>query len=242
MTERVAVITGANTGIGYHTAAQLARRGYTVVMACRSRERADEARARLLAEVPGTQALVIRLDLAEPGSIQAFRREFDDRLGVLDLLINNAGIVGVPLTRNSVGHELQLATNYLGPFALTAALLPSFRPDTPTRIVNVGSLAHRVAALRLDDFNWERRRYEPFRAYARSKLAMLAFTLELSRRLRRRGSDITRPVGYWCEGVTMISRGRQRSQSSDAGARPSTSTAMSCTWRPARPKATRAAR
>lgn len=190
MEDKVAIITGANSGIGYQTALDLARRGATVVMACRSEERGEEARARLLAEAPGSTALVLRLDLSEPDSVQAFCREVEAQVGVIDLLVNNAGIVGVPLARNSVGHELQLATNYLGPFALTCTLLPRFRPGAPTRIVNVGSLAHRLGKLRLDDFNWERSAYSTFGAYARSKLALLAFTVELNRRLERRGGAI----------------------------------------------------
>jgi NAD(P)-dependent dehydrogenase (short-subunit alcohol dehydrogenase family) len=108
----------------------------------------------------------------------------------VDVLINNAGIIAMPLARNSVAHELQLATNYLGAFALTGTLLPCFRNDAPARIVNVGSLAHRLARLDLDDLNWEKTPYKEWTAYARSKLAMLTFTLELNRRLRRRGSQI----------------------------------------------------
>jgi NAD(P)-dependent dehydrogenase (short-subunit alcohol dehydrogenase family) len=188
MTETVAVVTGANAGLGYQTTLQLARSGATVVMACRSLERAERARGQLLAEAPGASTLIMRLDVSEPESIATFGRHFAQQVGSLDLLINNAGIVGIPLQRNSVGHELQLATNYLGMFALTGTLLPMFRTDVPSRIVNVGSLSHRLAKLDLDDINWEKGRYGPMRAYARSKLAVLTFTMELNRRLQRAGS------------------------------------------------------
>ena len=111
-------------------------------------------------------------------------------MGRLDLLVNNAGVVLVPLARNSVGQEMHLATNYLGAFALTGTLLPFFREQAGARIVNVGSLAHRLAKLDLDDLNWEKATYSEWRGYAQSKLALQTFTIELDRRLRRAGSDI----------------------------------------------------
>lgn len=190
LSNKVAVVTGANAGIGFQTASSLAGMGLTVVMACRSMDKAEKAQRELLAEVPGAMTIIIRLDLSEPESIQAFGRQFSEQVGQLDLLVNNAGIVGIPLTRNSVGHELQLATNYLGAFALTGILLPFFRKDVQTRIVNVGSLAHRFAKLDLDDLNWEKTRYNEWKAYARSKVATLSFTMELARRLCECGSNI----------------------------------------------------
>ena len=191
MTDRIAVITGANAGLGFQTALQLARLGTHVVMACRSVDRGGKAESALLAEVPDARTTVIQVDVSEPESIQEFGRRFAEEVGELDVLVNNAGIVGIPLARNSVGHELQLATNYLGPFAMTGTLLPFFRRDALGRIVNVGSLAHRLAKLEVDDLNWESRAYNEWRAYARSKLALLAFTMELDRRLRQRRSAIS---------------------------------------------------
>lgn len=184
------VITGANAGLGFETALEFARSGASVVMACRSQQRAEQARSDLLARVPAATTTTLRLDVSEPGSIRAFVREFSDRCGQLDVLINNAGIVAVPLSRNSVGHEMQLATNYLGAFALTGLLLPLFRAEGRARVVNVGSHANRMGKLPLDDPNWERTPYHELRAYARAKLALLSFTLELERRLRRSGSHV----------------------------------------------------
>ena len=178
------VITGANAGLGFQVTLVLARAGAQVVMACRSEDRARQAQRDLLEAVPDARTIILPLDVAEPASILEFGRRVSDQVGPLDLLINNAGIVGAPLARTRVGHELQLATNYLGVFALTGTLLPLFRPDAPARIVNVGSLAHRFARLDLDDLNWERTPYDRWKGYARSKLAMLTFTMELSRRLR----------------------------------------------------------
>jgi NAD(P)-dependent dehydrogenase (short-subunit alcohol dehydrogenase family) len=185
-----AVITGANAGLGFQTASKLARAGARIVMACRNIEKARKAQSDLLAQVPDAQTIVIALDVSEPASIREFAREFSDRVGQLDILVNNAGVVGIPLARNSAGHELNLATNYLGAFALTGMLLPFVRDAAPARIVNVGSLGHRLAKLDLDDLNWERAPYNQWKSYARSKLALLSFTIELNRRLQQRGSQI----------------------------------------------------
>lgn len=187
---KVAVITGANAGLGFQTSISLARMGMRVVMACRNMEKAERARNELLAEVPGADASILQLDVSELESIQAFGRQFAAQVGRLDLLVNNAGIVAIPLARNSKGYELQLATNYLGAFALTGTLLPFFRNVAGDRIVNVGSLAHRFGKLKLDDLNWEKDEYREMGAYARSKVAMLSFTMELDRRLRQSGSHI----------------------------------------------------
>ena len=190
MSAPVVVITGANAGLGFETALELARGGASVVMACRSMERAQKAQSDLLEQVPAATTTILPLDVSEPESIRAFVGELSDRCGQLDVLINNAGIVGVPLSRNSVGHEMQLATNYLGAFALTGLLLPLFRADGRARVVNVGSHANRLGRLPLDDPNWERTPYRELRAYARAKVALLSFTMELERRLRRSGSPV----------------------------------------------------
>ncbi len=190
MSNPVVVITGANAGLGFETALAFARDGAKVMMACRSMERAEQALRELLVQIPAADAAILPLDVSEPESIRDFARELSDRGYRLDVLINNAGIVAVPLSRNSVGHEIQIATNYLGAFALTGLLLPLFRADDPTRVVNVGSHANRLGKLPLDDPNWERTRYRELAAYARSKVALLSFTLELERRLRSNGSRV----------------------------------------------------
>jgi NAD(P)-dependent dehydrogenase (short-subunit alcohol dehydrogenase family) len=190
VSNKTVVITGANSGLGFQMALKLARAGARVVMACRSMERARTAQRDLLAEVAVAQTIVIPLDVSEPASIHEFGRRFSNQIGQLDILINNAGIVAIPLARNNVGHELQLATNHLGPFALTGTLMPFFCNDAPARIVNVGSLAHRLGKLDLDDLNWEKTPYNEWQGYARSKAALLSFTMELNRRLQQRGSNI----------------------------------------------------
>lgn len=205
-TDRVAVITGANAGLGFQTALKLARDGTHVVMACRNAERAAKARSALLAEAPQARATVMPLELSEPRSIQDFVRQFSQQLGQLDLLINNAGVAAIPLGRNSIGQELQLATNYLGAFALTGLLLPLFRKDAPARIVNVGSLAHRMGKLELDDLNWDKTPYSEWKGYAQSKLAVLSFTMELDRRLRKGDGRIAALAAHPGFAATEISK------------------------------------
>lgn len=188
MTSQHVVITGANSGIGFQAALHFAREGAQVIMACRNMDKAQQARQQILDAVPSAATTLLRLDVSDLASVADFGRQLADQCGRVDVLINNAGIVAMPLSRNSAGHESQLATNYLGTFALTGALLPLFPADAPSRIVNVGSLAHRFGRLNLDDLNWEKTPYHEWKAYANSKVAMLSFTLELDRRLRASGS------------------------------------------------------
>jgi NAD(P)-dependent dehydrogenase (short-subunit alcohol dehydrogenase family) len=206
VSDKWAVVTGANAGLGFAIAKQIARTGANVVMACRRPERAAAAQRQLLIEVPNAKTHIIRLDVSEPEVVQSFVHQFAAEVGRLDLLINNAGIVATPLARNSVGHELQLTTNYLGAFALTGLLLPHFRQDRPARIVNVGSLANRLGKLDLDDLNWEKGGYDPLKAYARSKLALQSFTMELNRRLRKNGSNVIALASHPGFAATDISR------------------------------------
>ena len=190
MTAKTVVITGANSGIGFQAALHFARAGARVVMACRSMDKAQKAQQDILREVPGADTVIIRLDVSDLESVREFARQFAEQIGELELLINNAGIVAIPLSRNAAGHEMQMATNYLGAFALTGLLLPCFRKDTPCRIVNVGSLAHRFGKLNPGDLNWDTTPYDQWKAYANSKIAMMSYTLELNRRLQAGGSNV----------------------------------------------------
>jgi NAD(P)-dependent dehydrogenase (short-subunit alcohol dehydrogenase family) len=189
MAQLTVVTTGANSGIGYQVALYFARRGDRVVMACRNLDKARDAQRRIEQEAPGANVLPMQLDVSELDSVRAFARRFAHEVGELDVLINNAGTVALPLTRNSAGHELLLATNYLGVFALTGLLLPGFK-RAGARIVNVGSIAHRFGKLNLDDLNWQTTKYDEWKAYANSKLALLSYTLELDRRLKASSSHV----------------------------------------------------
>ena len=174
---RTVVVTGANSGLGEVTARELARAGAHVIIACRNTAKGEAAAARM----PGTVE-VRALDLADLSSVRSFAAS----LGELDILINNAGVMAVPLRRTADGFEMQIGTNHLGHFALTGLLLDRIRD----RVVTVSSVVHRMGRIRLDDLNWEQGRYQRWLAYAQSKLANLLFTYELARRLTAAGSPI----------------------------------------------------
>jgi NAD(P)-dependent dehydrogenase (short-subunit alcohol dehydrogenase family) len=182
---RIAVITGAGSGIGLHTAKALAVKGATVVLACRGTAKAARA-----AERVGPGAEVVPIDLATLTSVRRAAEQLRDRHGRIDLLINNAGVMALPLTRNVDGFELHLATNHLGHFALTGLLLDLMLPVAGSRVVTVASMSHHWGWIGLDDLNSERS-YNRFMAYSRTKLANLLFTYELQRRLTASGSETT---------------------------------------------------
>jgi NAD(P)-dependent dehydrogenase (short-subunit alcohol dehydrogenase family) len=175
---RTIVVTGASSGLGAFTARSLAGAGARVVLAVRNVASGE----RVAATITGNTQ-VRALDLADLGSVRAFAAEWS---GDLDILINNAGIMAVPRQRTVDGFELQIGTNHLGHFALTNLLLPNLTD----RVVTVASGLARIGRIDLDDLNWERRRYSPFRAYGQSKLANLLFTTELQRRLSEAGSGV----------------------------------------------------
>ena len=176
---RTVIVTGANSGLGLETAKALAAVGARVIMAVRDPERGREAAA----SYEGTTE-VRRLDLSDLSSVREFAAGWTDPV---DVLINNAGVMAVPDRELTVdGFELQFGTNHLGPFALTNLLLPQIRD----RVVTVSSSGHRMRALKLDDLNWQRRRYSKWPAYGQTKLANLLFTLELQRRLNHDHSTV----------------------------------------------------
>ncbi len=179
---RVAVITGANSGIGLQTARALADHGAEVVLACRTPAKAEAARNEILASAPRANVSIIELDLTSLEAVRGAAEEINSRFDRLDLLINNAGVMATPYSRTVDGYELQLATNHLSHAALTARLLPLLSSTASSRVVNVSSLAHRFGKISFDDLQSERR-YKPWRAYGQSKLANLLFTFELQRRL-----------------------------------------------------------
>ncbi|MCZ4096323.1 SDR family NAD(P)-dependent oxidoreductase [Streptomyces sp. SID13666] len=192
-TGRTAVVTGANSGIGYCAAKELARRGALVVLACRSEERGQAAADRLVAEVPEARAVFQRLDLGDLGSVRAFAEEFaGDRL---DLLVNNAGVMALPYTQTADGFETQFGVNHLGHFALTGLLLPKLLATPGARVVSVSSGMHAIANVDLGDLNSERR-YRRWIAYGRSKSANLLFIHELARQLGTTGADIVAAAAH----------------------------------------------
>ncbi|MEA2448200.1 MAG: hypothetical protein QOG63_132 [Thermoleophilaceae bacterium] len=180
-TGRFAVVTGANSGLGFHTALELARAGARVVLAARSRERGEAALARMEGDVE-----LRLLDLADLSSVHAFAATVDEPL---DLLVNNAGVMALPQRKTADGFEMQLGTNHLGHFALTGLLLPRLLEANEPRVVTVSSAAHRAGKIDFADLQSERD-YRPWRAYSQSKLANLLFCLELQRRADAAGLEL----------------------------------------------------
>jgi NAD(P)-dependent dehydrogenase (short-subunit alcohol dehydrogenase family) len=186
-TGRTAVITGANTGIGFETAAVLARHGASVVLAVRSLDKGKDAAARITAATPGADVTVQRLDLASLDSVRAAADELRSRHDTIDLLVNNAGVMWTPRITTADGFELQFGTNHLGHFAFTGLLLDRLLLVEGSRVVTISSVAHSRAWIHFDDLQWERS-YDRGGAYGQTKLANLMFTYELQRRLASTGS------------------------------------------------------
>ncbi|CAM5619397.1 oxidoreductase [Streptomyces avidinii] len=213
---RTAVVTGANSGIGYFAARELARHGASVVLACRSAARGHAAEVRLRAEVPGADVEFLPLDLADLASVREFAAAYGRRRGgagggggrgrgtgtgpgrgdTLDLLVNNAGVMALPYGRTADGFETQFGVNHLGHFALTGLLLPNLLAAAPgARVVNLSSGFHALGDVDHTDLNSERG-YRRWIAYGRSKTANLLFTHELARRLAATGSEIVAAASH----------------------------------------------
>lgn len=187
---RLVVVTGANSGIGREATRVLHRCGADVVMACRNTVKA-EAAAEEIRRAGGAGELVVSpLDLADLSSVRAFADRSIAKGRVIDVLMNNAGVMALDRGRTVDGFESQFGTNHLGHFALTGLLLPILGGPGGGRVVTVSSIAHRVGRVRLDDPHFERRRYSRWGAYFQSKLANVHFGLELDRRLKAAGSSI----------------------------------------------------
>ncbi|MFH1529443.1 MAG: oxidoreductase [Pseudomonadota bacterium] len=180
---RVAIVTGANTGIGLEAARALAGKGATVVLACRNADRGAAALDLLRTDELSGAAELELLDLASLASVRDFVDRFRGRHQRLDLLINNAGVMMPPLSQTADGFELQFGTNHLGHFALTGLLLDLLLSTEGSRVVTVSSEAHKWGRIDFEDLQWERRPYKRMGAYGQSKLANLLFTYELQRRL-----------------------------------------------------------
>ena len=188
---RVAVVTGANTGIGYHTAEVLAQCGAHVVLAVRNLEKGNLALARIVAANPQADVTLQELDLSSLDSVRAAVTALRKAYPRIDLLINNAGVMWTPKQLTADGFEMQFGTNHLGHFALTGLLLDNLLPVRGSRVVTVSSIGHRLrAAIHFDDLQWEHG-YDRVAAYGQSKLANMLFTYELQRRLAVREQPTT---------------------------------------------------
>ncbi|MEU5052687.1 oxidoreductase [Streptomyces sp. NPDC021096] len=191
---RTAVVTGANSGIGYVTARELARKGARVVLACRDATRGKAAEELMRAQAPGAEVRFAQLDLADLDSVRAFAADLtEDRL---DLLVNNAGVMALPHRRTVDGFEMQFGTNHLGHFALTGLLLQRLRAGGPgARVVTLSSGLHYLGTVDPRDLNMDHR-YRRWIAYGRSKSANLLFVHELARRLTAEGSAVVAAAAH----------------------------------------------
>jgi NAD(P)-dependent dehydrogenase (short-subunit alcohol dehydrogenase family) len=191
--DRVAVVTGGNSGIGFEAARALAARGALVVLACRSQEKGSAAARAIAGRHPDARVEVLPLDLASLASIRAFAEELRRSHRALHFLVNNAGVMAIPYQRTADGFEMQIGTNHLGHFALTALLLDPLLAgggrEGDARVVTVSSTVHKMGTIRFDDLHSERG-YRKWRAYAQSKLANLLFAGELARRLGESGAPV----------------------------------------------------
>jgi NAD(P)-dependent dehydrogenase (short-subunit alcohol dehydrogenase family) len=185
---RRAIVTGANSGLGYEVALELARHGADTVLACRAQSRADEALSRIQRAVPDATVTTGLLDLAELDSVRAFAAEHAAGPPIR-ILVNNAGVMAVPRQYTKDGFELQLATNHLGHFALTGLLLPALLAEPGSRVVSVSSGVAQWSRIDFDDLQ-SRRGYHRWTAYAQSKLANLLFAFELDRRAEGAGRQL----------------------------------------------------
>ena len=214
--KKLAVVTGANTGLGFETSLGLAKAGCAVIMACRSEAKANEAIKKVKAKAPNADLSYIQLDLVNRDSIRAFAKTFSERHDQLDILVNNAGVMGPPYTITENNLELQFDANHIGPFYLTHLLMKPLTTSDDSRLVNVSSLAGKleVADIHFDNLNFEGNYEEGpdmmglpgMLAYAQSKLANILFTLALKDRLDESGKTLKSIVVHPGVSNTNLSR------------------------------------
>jgi NAD(P)-dependent dehydrogenase (short-subunit alcohol dehydrogenase family) len=234
---RIALVTGANSGLGYETARALAAHGAHVVLACRNPDRAADAQERIADAAPGSSTEILLTDMADLDSIAGSAAQFAAAHRRLDILVNNAGVMATPEGQTAQGFETQFGVNHLGHFSLTAALMPRLLDaGDGARVVSLSSNGHKMGKMDFDDL-MGRKKYRPWRAYFQSKLSNLLFTRELQRRFGASGVSAiavaahpggartelgrTSPGGLLSRGFAVIRPGLERlSQSAEMGALP----------------------
>jgi NAD(P)-dependent dehydrogenase (short-subunit alcohol dehydrogenase family) len=188
--DKLAIVTGANSGLGLETTRALARKGAKVIMACRSASKAKSAVDELVADGIARERLELRtLDLSSLASIRSFAEELRESYPRVDLLFNNAGVMALPFVQTADGFEMQIGTNHLGHFALTGLLLDRLLASEGARVVTVSSIMHKYGSIRFEDLCWERG-YRRWPAYCQSKLANLLFCFELQRKFEASGRGL----------------------------------------------------
>lgn len=187
---RVALVTGGSAGLGLETARTLAGAGARVIVAARPGPKLDQALATLRDSVPGAGIEAVPLELTDFDSIRACAARVAELTPALDLLVNNAGIMAVPLARTPAGCESQFGTNHIGHFLLTNLLVPLLQKGQRARVVNLSSGGHKHAPVNFDDIHWQAREYNKWGAYGQSKTANALFTVALQKRLQPHGIDV----------------------------------------------------
>ena len=179
---KVAIVTGANSGIGYEVSIGLLKKDFEVIMACRNIQKAREAKSKILHVLPNAKITIMKIDTSSLDDVKKFAEQFEKQYHELHLLVNNAGIMMCPYKVTVDGFENQLATNYLGHFALTGLLLPMLTSTSGSRVVTVSSLSFKWSKIEFDDLH-AKNNYSKTKAYGQSKRACLMFAFELQRRL-----------------------------------------------------------
>jgi len=215
MEGKICIITGANSGIGKATAIELAKMSATIVMLCRDKERGESAQNEIIDITDNNKVDLILCDLSSQKEIRNFAAEFISKYQNLHVLINNAGVMLSNRDISIDGFEMNFAVNHLAPFLLTNLLLDVLKKSAPSRIINVGSAAHRMGKIDFEDLQREKKKGRPMGLYGSSKLAMTLVSYELSRRLE--DSDVT--VNVLHPGLINTNLGRDRSSTSQGFAR-----------------------
>jgi NAD(P)-dependent dehydrogenase (short-subunit alcohol dehydrogenase family) len=194
---KIAVVTGANAGLGLETTLYLAKKGIKVVMACRNQQKAELAKANILEKVPNANLEIMTLDLSKLSSVREFAANYRKQYSSIDLLINNAGIMFAPFSKTEDELESQMAANYFGHFLLTSLLIDLMPDSSESRVVSLSSVAHKqgMRKINFDDINFDKK-YSRTGAYSQSKLACLMFALELQRRFSQQGKKILSVVAH----------------------------------------------
>ncbi|QQE10828.1 SDR family NAD(P)-dependent oxidoreductase [Planctomycetota bacterium] len=188
LTGKVAIVTGGNIGLGFESTYQLAKNGAHVIIACRSTEKGEAAIAKIKTQLPQASLQTIPLDLISAKSIEDFATTFTNQHDRLGILLNNAGVVNLEhLTRTPEGHEMHMATNHFGHFALTGLLYPTILKTENARVVTVSSGAAKWGEIQFDDLDWTTRPYSRVKSYGDSKLANLLFMIELQKHFENKG-------------------------------------------------------
>lgn len=184
---KLALVTGASSGLGVETARALAAKGARVVMAARDVPKIEQQAAAIRAKHPAAQLEVMELHLDKPASVRAFAKAFLAKHARLNMLVGNAGVMACPLMRTAEGWEMQFATNHLGHFLLANLLLPALQAGAPSRVISVSSAGHQFSPVVFDDIHFERRAYDKWMSYGQAKTANILFALEFDRRFASRG-------------------------------------------------------